>query len=87
MMRRIFFLYRRLISRGLSGDRNRAPEIIKNTGTLHWAKETNNLEPWQRGIAFSVGSLIKRGKTPSYKQAKQAQIIYDVAMEKGFIKG
>lgn len=53
----------------------------------NWAKETNNLEPWQRGIAFSVGTLLKRGKTPSFKQAKQAEIIYEAAMSKGFIKG
>ncbi len=53
----------------------------------NWAKETNNLEPWQRGISFSVGSLIKRGKNPSYKQARQAQIIYETAVDKGFIKG
>lgn len=53
----------------------------------NWAKETNNLESWQRGIAFSVGTLIKRGKVPSYKQAKQADIIYQAAVSKGFIKG
>lgn len=52
----------------------------------NWAKETNNLEPWQRGIAFSVGTLIKRGKSPSYKQAKQADIIYKAAIDKGFVK-
>lgn len=52
----------------------------------NWAKETNNLAPWQRGIAFSVGTLIKRGKKPSYKQAKQAEIIYASAAEKGFVK-
>lgn len=51
-----------------------------------WAKETNNLQGWQRSIAFSLGSLGKRGKTPSYKQAVQGDIIYKVAQEKGFIK-
>lgn len=50
-----------------------------------WAKETNNLMPWQRGIAFSVGTLIGRGKKPSYKQAKQAEIIIQQAKEKGFV--
>ncbi len=51
-----------------------------------WAKDTNNLQPWQRGIAFSVGTLIGRGKKPSVKQAKQAEIIYKNAKEKGFVE-
>ncbi len=51
-----------------------------------WAKDTNNLQPWQRGIAFSVGTIIGRGKRPSVKQAKQAEIIYKSAKEKGFIE-
>ncbi len=53
-------------------------------GISKWAKETNNLQPWQRGIAFSVGTLIKRGKKPSVKQAKQAEIIIKDAKERGF---
>ncbi len=55
-------------------------------GISKWAKETNNLLPWQRGIAFSLGSLIGRGKKPSVKQAKQAEIIYQEAKERGYIK-
>ena len=51
-----------------------------------WAKETNNLQPWQRSIAFSVGTLLGRGKKPSVKQAKQAEIILKEAKEKGFIE-
>ena len=51
-----------------------------------WAKDTNNLQPWQRGIAFSVGTLVGRGKKPSVKQAKQAEIIYQSAKEKGFVE-
>lgn len=49
-----------------------------------WAKETNNLQPWQRSIAFSVGTLLGRGKKPSVKQAKQADIILKEAKEKGY---
>ena len=52
----------------------------------NWAKETNNLAPWQRAIAFSVGTLIKRGRKPTIKQAKQALILYNTAIEKGFDK-
>ena len=52
-----------------------------------WAKETNNLQPWQRSIAFSIGTLLGRGKKPSVKQAKQADIIFREAKDKGFIEG
>lgn len=51
-----------------------------------WAKDTNNLQSWQRSISFSVGTLIGRGKRPSVKQARQAEIIYNAAKEKGFIE-
>lgn len=51
-----------------------------------WAKETNNLQPWQRSIAFSIGTLLGRGKRPSVKQAKQADIIFKEAKDKGFIE-
>lgn len=51
-----------------------------------WAKETNNLQPWQRSIAFSIGTLLGRGKKPSVKQAKQADIILKEAKDKGFIE-
>lgn len=49
-----------------------------------WAKETNNFQGWQRGILFSVGTLINRGRKPSYKQAVQADKVYNEAIEKGF---
>ncbi len=52
-----------------------------------WAKETNNLQPWQRSIAFSIGTLLGRGKKPSVKQARQAEIILKEAKEKGYIEG
>lgn len=51
-----------------------------------WTKDTNNLQSWQRSISFSVGTLIGRGKRPSVKQARQAEIIYNAAKEKGFIE-
>src|SRR5207249_10721125 len=37
----------------------------------HWARETGNLQGWQRGIAFGLGKLAKQGRTPSRKQAVQ----------------
>lgn len=52
-----------------------------------WAKETQNIAPWQRSIAFSVGTLIGRGKKPSIKQSIQALKVYNGALEKGFNPG
>ena len=49
-----------------------------------WAKETNNLASWQRGIVFSVGSIVGRGNKPTYKQAKQAIKAYNEAIKRGF---
>jgi hypothetical protein len=49
-----------------------------------WAKATNNLQGWQRGIAFSVGKLIGRGSTPSHKQAHRALEAMEQAKQLGF---
>ena len=49
-----------------------------------WAKETQNFQPWQRSLLFSVGTLIGRGKKPSIKQSVQALKVYKAALEKGF---
>lgn len=51
----------------------------------HWSKETGNFEGWQRSIVFSVGTLLGRGKKPSYKQANHAWQTYCEAVKKGFI--
>ena len=53
---------------------NAACEITATTwfSLSRWAKETNNLAAWQRSIVFAVGTIIGRGKKPSYKQANQA---------------
>ena len=50
----------------------------------HWAKETNNLQPWQRSLAFSLGRLIGQGREPSRKQAVQGKRILDEAGRLGF---
>lgn len=49
-----------------------------------WAKETNNFQPWVRALLFSVGSLVKRGKKPSIKQATHAMSALEKAKAKGF---
>ena len=51
----------------------------------HWAKETNNLQPWQRGIAFGIGRLLAAGRSPSTKQAIQGKKLYDEATRLGFL--
>src|SRR5208283_3826156 len=42
-----------------------------------WAKETANLAPWQRSLAYSLGRLAAQNKEPSTKQAFQGQKILD----------
>lgn len=49
-----------------------------------WAKETENLQPYQRGILYSVGSRIKREQDISGKQAVQVMKAYDEAIDLGF---
>lgn len=49
-----------------------------------WAKQTGNLQPWQRGLAFSIGRLLGRGKELSRKQATQGVKILDEAARLGF---
>lgn len=49
-----------------------------------WAKETNNLMPWQRGLAFSLGQLAGRKREPSRKQATQGFKILKEAAKLGF---
>ena len=50
----------------------------------NWAKETNSLQAWQRGIAFSLGRLAGRAADPSEKQAKQGDILLREALRLGF---
>jgi len=50
----------------------------------HWAKETRNLMPWQRSLAFSLGKLASNDRNPSVKQARQGLIILEEAKRLGF---
>ena len=50
----------------------------------NWAKETDNLLPWQRSLAFSLGKLASREKPPTPKQAVQGVKIFDEAQRLGF---
>lgn len=50
----------------------------------NWAKETKNLMPWQRSLAFSMGKVISGNRDPSRKQAVQAIKIVEEATRLGF---
>jgi hypothetical protein len=49
-----------------------------------WAKENQQLMPWQRGIAFSLGRLRDAGKPPSMKQAIQGRKLLLDALAAGY---
>ena len=49
-----------------------------------WAKETGNLQSWERSLAFNLGKLARQGRTPSRKQATQGKRILDEARRLGF---
>ena len=49
-----------------------------------WARETGNLSPWQRSLAYSLGKLTSRGANPSDKQATQGVKILEEARRLGF---
>lgn len=50
-----------------------------------WSKETNNLQPWQRSLAFSLGRLVVNTKSISPKQAKHGAAILDEVQRLGFL--
>lgn len=49
-----------------------------------WAKETNNLQAWQRGLAYSLGRVVGSSRSPSAKQAHQGLILLAEAKRLGF---
>ena len=53
-------------------------------GLSSWAKTTDNLQGWQRGIVFTVGRMMKQGREPSHKQAHQALEAMKQAKSLGF---
>ncbi|AXO12868.1 AIPR family protein [Thalassospira indica] len=53
-------------------------------GISSWAKETHNLQGWQRSLSFSLGHLASQGRKPSRKQAVQGQKILSEAQSLGF---
>ncbi|GGR73250.1 hypothetical protein GCM10010169_16580 [Micromonospora fulviviridis] len=49
-----------------------------------WAKETRNLQPWQRQLAETVGRYVNNSWTVTDKQASQALRLMDEAKRLGF---
>lgn len=49
-----------------------------------WAKETNNLQSWQRSLAFSIGKVISKGHQIAPKQARLGEKILKEARQLGF---
>ena len=50
-----------------------------------WAKQTGNLQAWERSLTFSLGNLAERGVRPSPKQALHGERILQEAQELGFV--
>lgn len=50
----------------------------------NWAKETDNLQSWQRSLAHSLGRVATSGKQPSVKQATQGMKLLEEAIRLGF---
>lgn len=49
-----------------------------------WAKDTDSLQGWQRGLAYSLGTVSVRGRSPSVKQAVQGCRLLFEARRRGF---
>lgn len=82
------------INRGISAPDKNEDEIIKFIVSVpsaiwyemsSWAKQTDNLENWQRGLAFSLGKTARRKHNPSIKQARQGVRILEEANLVGFL--
>jgi hypothetical protein len=51
----------------------------------NWAKQTNNLTPWQRRFAYTIGIALKRGKALTPKQTPHAVAILEETRRCGFL--
>jgi hypothetical protein len=49
-----------------------------------WAKQTNNFNSWQRGLAYSLGMMANKQKSPTTKQAIQASRLLLESVQAGF---
>jgi hypothetical protein len=51
----------------------------------NWAKETGNLQAWQRGLAYSLGRVAGQEREPSVKQSRQGLKMLEEAKRLGFM--
>ena len=80
---------------GSPGDRDALDDMARVMATpssewfavARWAKETNNLNGWQRQLAYGIGRNINNGWKISDKQAIQAVRLMDEAITLGFQTG
>lgn len=79
--------------RGILGNDQEDRELITKVKAIsasvwlemsRWAKVTNSLKPYQRGILYSVGDALRKGREPSGKQARQALIAFEESVRRGF---
>jgi len=49
-----------------------------------WARETRNLEGWQRTTASGIARTISSKRRPSVKQAAEGEKMLEEAQKKGF---
>ena len=75
---------------GVLPEEQRASEAVVSLGAegwfslARWAKQTDNLQPWERSLGFSLGKVVRQGRTPSRKQAVQGERILAEARRLGF---
>jgi len=83
----------RRVDRGISGPDTEEAKLIVQASAVpaetwfrisNWAKETGNLEPWQRSLAYNLGRVSDAGRDPSYKQATQGLRLLEEARRLGF---
>jgi hypothetical protein len=70
-------------------DRANIDKVMKTPAVVwfevsRWAKETDNLQPHQRSIAYTLGRLVSQGREPSHKQAWHGVRILEEAVSFGF---
>lgn len=49
-----------------------------------WARETQNLQSWQRSMSYRIGELLGSGTDPSEKQSIQGEKVLEEALRLGF---
>lgn len=82
------------VSQGISTESTQEAELINDIQQVdgsawfsisQWGKETDNIPAYQCGISTTLGRYANWHKLPSWKQAKQAVKILNVAYTKGFL--